>query len=105
MVVFLLLMQYMYVFIDHFLFILFSRYIEVFRSTHAEICPVKNTRPTPYSRPGSRGGGYGGYGGYGMKHGSGHMRSYRGRGGGHGGHPPHFTPFDSYGDGKERCAD
>lgn len=46
------------------------RYIEVFRSTHAEIRPVSSRdsrwgRGTPYSRPGQWGdrGGHGGYGG------------------------------------------
>ena len=74
-----------------------SRYIEVFRSSHAEVRPVKSTsRPTPYSRPGGRGG-FAGYGGYGSKYGSGYERGYnRGRGRG----PPqgHFhPPYDTYG--------
>ena len=68
------------------------RYIEVFRSTHAEIRPVaakenRWSRGSPYSRPGQLGdrgahGGYGGYssGGYGAKLGSGYDRGGRGRG-------------------------
>ena len=60
------------------------RYIEVFRSTHAEIRPVASkegrwSRGTPYSRPGQWG--EAGYEtGYGGKYGSGYERSYRGRG-------------------------
>ena len=72
-----------------------SRYIEVFRSSHAEVRPIKNiSRPTPYSRPGARGG----YGGYGGKYGSGYERGYN-RGRGRGGPPPgHFhPPYDAYG--------
>ena len=71
-----------------------DRYIEVFRSSHSEVKPFKGGRPTPYSRPGGRGGGYQGYGTYGgggAKYGSGYERSYRGsrgrgvgRGGGYG---------------------
>ena len=75
-------------------FLLF-RYIEVFRSSHAEVRPIKSTpRPTPYSRPGARGG----YGGYGGKYGSGYERGYN-RGRGRGGPPPgHFhPPYDAYG--------
>ena len=87
-------------------------YIEVFRSTHAEIKPVTyrggmgGSRPTPYDRPGGRGG-YGGYGGrgFGAKYGSGFERGHRGRGrgGGPGGPAPPgapgFMPFDPYGGG------
>ena len=72
-----------------------SRYIEVFRSSHAEVRPIKSiSRPTPYSRPGARGG----YGGYGGKYGSGYERGYN-RGRGRGGPPPgHFhPPYDAYG--------
>lgn len=78
------------------------RYIEIFRSTHAEIKPVLHrgppgmSRPTPYDRPGGRGnfGNFGGRG-FGVKYGSGYERSYRGRGGGG---PPGFAPpFDPYG--------
>ena len=57
----------------------FHRYIEIFRSTHAEIRPVIHRgggRPSPYDRPGGRGFG----GGYGGKYGSGYERQYRGRG-------------------------
>ena len=73
-----------------------GRYIEVFRSSLSEVKPFKGGRPTPYSRPGGRGGGpgyqgYGTYGGEGGKYGSGYERNYRGgrgmgvgRGGGYG---------------------
>ena len=59
------------------------RYIEVFRSTHAEIRPVASkegrwSRSTPYSRPGQWDAAYDG--GYGAKYGSGYERAYRGRG-------------------------
>ena len=91
------------------------RYIEVFRSTHAEIRPVASkesrwSRGTPYSRPGQWGdrgghGGYGGYGsgGYGAKFGSGYDRGGRGRGHGGrgmmrgGGMPPAGGGYNSYG--------
>ena len=63
------------------------------------------SRPTPYDRPGGRGG-YGGYGrGFGAKYGSGYERGHRGRGrgGDPGGPPPPggpgFMPFDPYGGG------
>ena len=71
-----------------------SRYIEVFRSSHAEVRPIKSTpRPTPYSRPGTRGG----YGGYGGKYGSGYERGYN-RGRGRGPPPGHFhPPYEAYG--------
>lgn len=89
------------------------RYIEVFRSTHAEIRPVASRdtrwgRGTPYSRPGQWGergghGGYGGYssGGYGGKYGSGYERGQRGRGRGMrgGGMPPGGGGYNSYGGG------
>ncbi len=59
------------------------RYIEIFRSTHAEITPVRGAmgaRGTPYDRPG-RGGTFGrGYVGFGAKYGTGYERQYRGRG-------------------------
>lgn len=75
------------------------RYIEVFRSTHAEIRPVRGAlppgRPTPYDRPGARGG----YGGYSSKYGSGYERSYRGRGRGGGPVPAGYPPYDPYGAG------
>ncbi len=76
-----------------------SRYIEVFRSSHAEVRPVKSApRPTPYSRPGGRGG----YGGYGGKYGSGYERGYN-RGRGRGPPPGHFhPPYDAYG-GNNQC--
>ena len=68
----------------------------MFRSSHAEVRPVKNTpRPTPYSRPGR--GGFGGYGGYGGKYGSGYERGYN-RGRGRGPPPGHFhAPYEGYG--------
>ena len=73
------------------------RYIEVFRSSHAEVRPVKNTpRSSPYARPGGRGG-FSGYGGYGAKYGSGYERGYN-RGRGRGPPPGHFQPpYDAYG--------
>ena len=76
-----------------YMYVCLYRYIEVFRSTHAEIRPVASkdsrwSRGTPYSRPGQWGdrGGYGGYGsgGYGGKFGSGYERGQRGRGRGRG---------------------
>lgn len=97
------------------LFFVLYRYIEVFRSTHAEIRPVSSRdsrwgRGTPYSRPGQWGdrgghGGYGGYGsgGYGAKYSSGYERGGRGRGygtrGGRGGGIPPAGGYDSYTDG------
>lgn len=69
----------------------------MFRSSHSDVKPFKGLgRPTPYSRPGGRGGGYQGYGPGtfavgGAKYGSGYERNYRGghgrgvgRGGGYG---------------------
>ena len=102
------------------------RYIEVFRSTHAEIRPVASkesrwSRGTPYNRPGQWGdrgghggghGGYGGYGsggygsgGYGTKFGSGYDRGGRGRGRGRGAPrgggmmAPASGGYNSYSDG------
>ena len=69
----------------------------MFRSSHAEVRPVKATpRGSPYARPGARGG-FSGYGGYGAKYGSGYERGYN-RGRGRGPPPGHFhPPYDAYG--------
>ena len=80
--------MYVYVLEGH---LITNRYIEVFRSSQSEVKPYKGGRPTPYSRPGGRGGGFSGYGtfeGGGAKYVSGYERNYRGgrgRGGGRGG--------------------
>ena len=78
------------------------RYIEVFRSSHVEVRPVKSTpRSSPYARPGARGG-FSGYGGYGGKYGSGYERGYN-RGRGRGPPPGHFhPPYDAPYGGKQK---
>lgn len=77
----------------------------MFRSTHAEIRPVRGapppSRPTPYDRPG---GTRGGYGGYNAKYGSGYERPYRGRGRGGGPVPGSYPPYDPYGGGAGGAA-
>ena len=80
------------------------RYIEVFRSTHAEIRPVATrdnrwSRNTPYTRPSHQWCGEGDYGGYANKYGSGYERGYRGRGGRGGGMPanPAYGGYGGYG--------
>ncbi|XP_064396265.1 heterogeneous nuclear ribonucleoprotein F-like isoform X2 [Halichondria panicea] len=74
------------------------RYIEVFRSTAAEIKPIKSNRPTPYDRPGStrHHGGYGGYEEYGRSERgfSGGRRG--GRGGSWGGGYNRHNQYDNY---------